>query len=118
MVDFGSNYINALTDDHIANQKFNDFSNQAGNLKNSGSNKQAAIEASKDFEAVFITQLYKIMFDTVKVDSTFGGGHAEETFRSFLMDEYGKITSQSGGIGIAEQVQKSLLSTQGLEINN
>jgi Rod binding domain-containing protein len=65
-------------------------------------------QALQDFEAMFISQMYKIMLNSVPVDENFGGGYAEETFRDFLTEEYGKITSQAGGFGIAEKLQQSL----------
>jgi hypothetical protein len=46
--------------------------------------------ASKDFAAVMVTQLLNIMFESIEVDPNFGGGHGEETWRSVLLDEYGK----------------------------
>lgn len=115
MVDFGSNYVSALTNQHVNNLKFNDFNKQAGNLENMSVDEKQAAQAGKEFEALFLTQLYNFMFETVEVDSIFGGGHAEKTFRGFLVDEYGKLTAESGGIGIADNIQKMLLSMQGLE---
>ena len=42
----------------------------------------------------------------VKPDSLFGGGHAEEIYRDMMMDEYGKVIADSGGIGVAENIKK------------
>ena len=41
-----------------------------------------------------------------------GGGTGGETWRSFLTDEYAKEIAKSGGIGIADQVQRELLTLQ------
>lgn len=65
-------------------------------------------QALQDFEGMFISQMYKIMLNSIPVDENFGGGFAEETFRDFLTEEYGKITSQAGGFGIAAKLQQSL----------
>jgi len=42
----------------------------------------------------------------------FGGGHAEETFRELLVDEYGKKVAESGGFGIAAMVRREILKAQ------
>ena len=71
------------------------------------------IEATaEDFEAVFITEMLKPMFDMVEVDPVFGGGKGEEVFRDFQLNEYGKMISKQGGIGLAEQVKSQLIQMQ------
>jgi Rod binding domain-containing protein len=66
--------------------------------------------ASKDFEAVFISEMMKHMFEGVKTDPVFGGGAGEDMFRSMLIQEYGKNMAHNGnGIGIATEMQKSLI---------
>ena len=62
-----------------------------------------------DFEAMFLSQMLGHMFSGIKADGKFGGGHAEETYRSLLVDEYGKSIAKSGGIGIADQIVRSVL---------
>ena len=67
---------------------------------------------SQDFEAVFISEMIRPMFDTVEVDSTFGGGRAEEIFKSMMINEYGKTLAANGGVGMADQVKESLIALQ------
>jgi peptidoglycan hydrolase FlgJ len=69
-------------------------------------------KTAKEFEAVFLTQMLKQMYAGVETDPIFGGGSAEETFKTFLFDEYGKVMAKSGGIGIADSVQKELMNLQ------
>jgi Rod binding domain-containing protein len=45
-------------------------------------------------------------------DPLFGGGEAENMFRSFLLQEYGKQVARTGGIGVSDMVQKQLLQLQ------
>lgn len=68
----------------------------------------------KKFEAMFVTQMLNHMFTGMDAEkSYFGGGHAEAMFRPMLMDEYGKMVANRGnGIGLADQVTKTLLSHQ------
>jgi len=69
-------------------------------------------QSANEFESVFVSQMLGHMLDGVEVDQTFGGGHAEEMFRSMLTNEYGKQVSRSGGFGIADQVYRELLRAQ------
>lgn len=68
--------------------------------------------AAQEFEAVFIGQMVGAMFEGVKTDGPFGGGHAESMFRSLLTDEYSKAIVDRGGIGIADSVKAELLRMQ------
>lgn len=78
-----------------------------------GAKNEAAIDkASKDFAAVMVTQLLNIMFESIEVDPNFGGGHGEETWRSVLLDEYGKKIGDAGGFGLADMVKAQLLKNQ------
>jgi Rod binding domain-containing protein len=69
-------------------------------------------ETAKDFEAMFLSEMLKPMFETVKVNKTFGGGKGEEIFSGFLRDEYSKMLSVQGGIGIAALVKEQLIEMQ------
>lgn len=67
---------------------------------------------AKEFTSVFVTQLLNIMFEGVEVDENFGGGHAEETWRGLMMDEYGKEIAKTGGVGLTDMVKQQLLQYQ------
>ncbi len=69
-------------------------------------------KTSKDFESMFMTQMLQPMFEGIGVDPTFGGGHGEEIMRTFLVQEYGKIASQSGKLGIAAAVKNEMIKSQ------
>jgi len=69
--------------------------------------------AAKDFEAMFVTEMMKPMFEGIKVDSTFGGGKGEEIFRGMMLQEYGKMMAETGQLGIAEHVKTELIAMQG-----
>lgn len=75
-------------------------------------NMQRIDETAQDFEAMFMTEMLRPMFETVEVNETFGGGKGEEVFRSFLIDEYGKQIAASGGLGIAALVKEELIQMQ------
>jgi flagellar protein FlgJ len=66
---------------------------------------------AQDFEAVFINQMLQPMFSGIG-NGPFGGGPAAGVWRSFLTEEYAKSFAKSGGIGIADHVERSLLALQ------
>ena len=68
--------------------------------------------AAQEFEAVFISQMLTQMWAGVETDGMFGGGHAEDIYRSLLIDEYGKVIAQQGGLGIADHVKAEMLALQ------
>lgn len=69
-------------------------------------------ETAEQFEASFISQMLKPMFEGVKTDGPFGGGDAEETWRSFMIEAMAKQTVKAGGIGLADQVVAQMLKMQ------
>ncbi|MFW2341325.1 rod-binding protein [Brevundimonas sp.] len=69
-------------------------------------------ETAEDFEASFIAQMLRPMFEGLSTEAPFGGGEAEGTWRSFLIDEMAKQTARSGGIGLADQVMATMIKMQ------
>jgi flagellar protein FlgJ len=81
-----------------------------GKLKASGPEKARA--AARDFEAVFLNSMFQHMFTGISGDGPFGGSGAVGVWRSMLTDEYSKSFAKSGGIGIADQVYRTLMAHQ------
>ena len=73
---------------------------------------EKATEAAREFEAVFIAEMMKPMFEGISTDGSFGGGKGEEIFRGMMLEEYGKLLSQTGGIGIATDVKDTMIRMQ------
>jgi Rod binding domain-containing protein len=69
-------------------------------------------ESAKEFEAVFATEMMKPMFEGIKPDKEFGGGKGEEIFQGMMLDQYGKIMADRGGLGIADAVKAELIRLQ------
>lgn len=67
---------------------------------------------ARDFEAMFLSEMLKPMFDTIDVNETFGGGKTEEIFGGFLRDEYAKLMAGTGTMGIADLVKEQLIEMQ------
>ena len=75
-------------------------------------NRDKIQETAKAFEATFISQMLKPMFDGLSTDGLFGGGQAEATWRSFLLDEIAKKTVAAGGVGLSSTVMGEMLKMQ------
>jgi flagellar protein FlgJ len=69
-------------------------------------------ETAEQFEASFLSQMLKPMFEGLKTDGIGGGGEAEGQWRSFMIDAMAKQTVQAGGIGLADQVVAQMLKMQ------
>lgn len=77
-----------------------------------GSNLTQAREAAEQFEATFLKNMFEHMFTGIDGDGPFGGGGAGGVWRSFLTQSYADTIAKSGGIGVADQVYKTLLAQQ------
>jgi peptidoglycan hydrolase FlgJ len=79
--------------------------------KMSAGNAGKARAAAEGFETVFLNSMLQQMFANVG-EGPFSGGPGAGVWRSFLTDEYAKSIVKSGGIGIADHVQRELLAQQ------
>jgi Rod binding domain-containing protein len=71
-----------------------------------------ALKVGRQFETMFLSEMLNPMFQGLKPDKVFGGGHGEEMFRSLQVDEFAKGITAQGGIGIAAAVQREILRIQ------
>ena len=76
--------------------------------------KARAKDAAQKFEAQVLSVMLQQMFAGLSTDGPFGGGEGEEMFRSVLTEAMGKEMARTGGIGIADSVQREILKLQGL----
>ena len=72
-------------------------------------------ETAEAFEASFLSQMLKPMFEGLQTDGMFGGGEAEGQWRSFMIDAMAKQTVKAGGIGLADQVVAQMLKMQEMD---
>lgn len=71
-----------------------------------------ARRAAENFEAVFLSAMFRSMFTDLHPNGPFGGGSAEKMYRSQLYQELGRIVARSGGVGITDAVQRVILQRQ------
>ena len=72
-------------------------------------NLDALKKVGQDFEAQFLAQMLGHMFNGIKTDKMFGGGQGEDMYKSLMVEEYGKAIAKAGGIGVADQVVRSVM---------
>jgi len=86
--------------------------NSRGPSKLTPTKEAKARSTSQDFEAVFLNSMFQNMFTGISGEGPFGGSGAVGVWRSMLTDEYSRSFAKSGGIGIADQVYRSLMARQ------
>ncbi len=64
--------------------------------------------AAEQFEAVFLAQILR----DFTAGAVAGGSGEAGPFASMLQDEYARLISRSGGIGIADAVLREMLKAQ------
>ncbi len=72
----------------------------------------AARRTAEEFESFFVARMLEHRFDGVSTEAPFGGGNGERIWRSFLIEEYGDLIAKTGGLGIADAVERQLLRAQ------
>lgn len=85
---------------------------KAFSLSKQAPNMQQIEESARDFEAMFVSEMIKPMFEGIETGGMFGGGKGEEIFRGFLIDEYGKMLAGTGQLGIADMVKQQMIEMQ------
>jgi len=86
--------------------------NSRGPSKLTPTKEAKARSTAQDFEAVFLNSMFQNMFTGVSGEGPFGGSGAVGVWRSMLTDEYSRSFAKGGGIGIADQVYRSLMARQ------
>lgn len=69
-------------------------------------------ETAQAFEASFLAQMLRPMFEGLSTEAPFGGGNAEATWRGFMIDEMAKQVVQAGGIGLSDRIMSEMLKMQ------
>jgi len=72
--------------------------------------------AARDFEAVFIAQMFEQMWAEVPTDGPMGGGTGERIFRSLMIQDIGRQVAAQGGMGLSQAVKRELLAMQELRV--
>ena len=69
-------------------------------------------KTAQDFEASFLSQMMKPMFEGLSTEAPFGGGAGEAAWRGFLVDAMAQQTVKAGGVGLADSVLAQMIKMQ------
>jgi Rod binding domain-containing protein len=67
---------------------------------------------AQDFEAVFLNQMFSQMTSGLKGDGPYGDTKSTGVWRSMLTENYAKSFAKAGGIGISQEVYRTLILHQ------
>jgi Rod binding domain-containing protein len=68
--------------------------------------------AAQDFEAVFLNSMFSQMTSGIKGEGPFGDTPGTGVWRSMLTDQYSKSFAKAGGVGISNDVYRTLILQQ------
>ena len=67
---------------------------------------------AEELEGVFLNTLMSEMFSSIDARGDFGGGFAEETWRSMQSEQFAASMADAGGVGLADSLVSDLLKLQ------
>lgn len=67
---------------------------------------------ASDFEALFISQMLEQMFGDSLGTEAFGDRETTEIYKGLMVEEYGRVLEDAGGVGMAAYIKKELLKLQ------
>src|ERR1700737_4546631 len=67
---------------------------------------------AQDFEAVFLNSMFSQMTSGIKGEGPFGDTPGTGVWRSMLTEQYSKSFAKAGGVGISNDVFRSLIMQQ------
>ncbi len=67
---------------------------------------------AQDFEAMFLNSMFSQMTSGIKGEGPFGDTPGTGVWRSMLTDEYSKSFAKAGGVGISNDVFRTLILQQ------
>ena len=80
--------------------------------KVSAENQKKAKAKAQDFEAVFLNSMFSQMTSGLKSEGPFGDTASTGVWRSMMTEEYSKSFAKAGGIGISNDVFRTLILQQ------
>ena len=67
---------------------------------------------AEEFEAMFLNSMFSQMTSGIKGEGPFGDTPGTGVWRSMLTDEYSKSFAKAGGVGISNEVFRTLILQQ------
>ena len=89
-----------------------DFEFAAALKKVSPQAQAKAQSTATDFEAMFLNSMFSQMTSGLKGDGPFGETKGTAVWRSMQIEQYSKAFARAGGVGIANEVYRTLIMQQ------
>jgi peptidoglycan hydrolase FlgJ len=89
-----------------------DFEMAAALTKVSPQAQAKAKSTATDFEAMFINQMFSQMTNGLKGEGPYGDTPGTGVWRSMLTEQYSKNFAKAGGVGISNEVYRTLILQQ------
>ncbi len=89
-----------------------DFDFQAALAKVAPKAQAKARATATDFEAMFLNSMFAQMTNGLKGEGPFGDTVGTGVWRSMLTEQYTKSFAQAGGVGIGDEVYRTLILQQ------
>lgn len=67
---------------------------------------------AQDFEAVFLNSMFSQMMSGIKGDGPYGNTQSTGIWRSMITEQYSKSFARAGGVGISNDVYRTLILQQ------
>lgn len=80
--------------------------------KVSPENQAKAKAKAEDFEAVFLNSMFSQMTSGLKGEGPFGDTKSTGVWRSMMTDQYARSFAKAGGVGIGNEVYRTLIMQQ------
>ncbi len=74
--------------------------------------KAKALTQAQNFEGMFINSMFSQMTNGLKGEGPFGSTTGTGIWRSMQIEQYSKSFAQAGGVGIANEVYRTLVMQQ------
>jgi Rod binding domain-containing protein len=76
-----------------------------------------AKSTAQDFEAVFLNSMFSQMTNGLNGEGPFGNTTGTGVWRSMLTEQYSRQFAKAGGVGISNEVYRTLILQQARRIN-
>lgn len=73
-------------------------------------------KSARDFESIFVNMMLKSMRESVQKSGLLDGGNAEEIYKGMLDQEYSKLMTETGRLGLAETIERQLSRAAGWDL--
>ncbi len=84
----------------------------SGALSKGVANQEKIKNVAEEFEAVFMGQMLKPMWEGLETNELFGGGPGEDVMKDLLVQEYGKAMVKSDGGRLSSTIVEAMIRMQ------